>query len=137
MKKIFLASLLCNFCIYLSAQCVKPAPLTAQQTQAVTGTWKLQYTYNDKQYDTEIKIRTVKNNEVVCEIANPPITGKETAGEYFFCPSGEFHLKKYVGDIAYVFQGVPENGQIKGTLSVYDKDNKRSQGGDFLMSKIN
>lgn len=103
MKKILFISLLCSFCMGLSAQCVKPAPLTAQQAQTMTGTWKIQYTYFEKQYETEIRIRAVKNNEVTCEISNPPIAGKETAGEYFFCPSGEFHLKKYVGETAYVF----------------------------------
>lgn len=105
--------------------------------QTVIGTWKVQYTYNDKQYETEIRIDAVKNNEVTCEITNPPIEGKETAGEYFFCPGGEFHLKKHVGDVAYVFQGVPENGVIKGMVSVYDKDNKRSAKGRFSMSKVN
>ena len=137
MKKAFLVSLLCGFSACLFSQCVKPAPFTAQQTQAVTGNWKIQYTYLDKQYESDIRIQVVKNNEVACEISNPPIAGKETAGEYFFCPSGEFHLKKYVGDIAYMFQGVPENGRIKGTLSVYDKDNKRTSGGVFSMDKVN
>jgi hypothetical protein len=63
------------------------------------------------------------------------LTGKETAVEYFFCPGGEFHLRKYIGDNSFVFQGTPENNQIKGIVSVYDGKNKRKLTGHFAMNK--
>jgi hypothetical protein len=137
MKQLFFASVLCSFCLCVTAQCIKPVPLTAQQAQTITGMWKLQYNYHNKQYDAEIRIRAIGNNEVACDISKPPIPGKETACEYFFCPGGEFHLKKYIGETAYVFQGTPENGHMKGLLSIYDKNNKRTLVGHFTMDKVN
>lgn len=136
MKKLFIVGLFCCCYTFLAAQCVKPTPMTTQQAQAVTGTWKMKYTCHEKQYEAEVKIQPAKDNDVTCNISQPPLTGKETAAEYFYCPGGEFHLKKYVGDVAYVFQGTPQNGRIKGILSFYDKDNKRTMGGHFTMEKV-
>ena len=130
---IVLASSLFNLAI---AQCLKPTPMTPQQIQVVTGKWKGTYTNNDKQLEIVINIYVNQGNEVTCDISNPPLEGKETSVEYFFCPGGEFHLRKYVGDLSYVFQGMPVNNTIKGIVSVYDSKNQRKKTGDFLMSKV-
>jgi hypothetical protein len=135
-KHFFLGLLLIGGLFYsASSQCIKPPPLTTEQVQKVSGKWKGSYTNNGTQVDLEINISAKAGNEVACEINNPPVAGKETMVEYFFCPSGEFHLRKYVGDVSFVFQGVPENGQIKGTVSMYDAKNKPTQLGNFTMSK--
>lgn len=135
-KHFFLAVLLfCGLMNFVNGQCIKPPPLTTEQVQKVTGKWKGVYTNNGERVELEINISAKSANEVVCEINNPPLPGKETAVEYFFCPGGEFHLRKYIGDLSFVFQGTPENNNIKGTLSVYDSKNKRKQGGDFSITK--
>ena len=130
---IVLASSLFNF---VAAQCLKPTPMTPQQIQRVTGKWIGTYTNNDKQQEIVVNIYVNQGNEVTCDIDNPPLPGKETDVEYFFCPGGEFHLRKYIGDVSYVFQGTPENNRIKGIVSVYDGKNQRKKTGDFLMSKV-
>ena len=128
--------LFCGVMNDLHSQCVKPTPMNAQQIKSVSGKWKGSYTYKGDKKDIEIRVYIANNKEVVCDVRNPPLEGKETFNEYFFCPGGEFHLKKYIGDLAYVFQGVPENDQIKGILSIYTSDTKRTQGGNFTIKRI-
>jgi hypothetical protein len=137
MKKYFsLLALLLGFGFLAEAQvCLKPVPLTSQQVQVVAGKWKGTYTNSTGQQDIEINIYVKTGNDVICEVSNPPLPGKETDVEYFFCPGGEFHMRKFVGDISYVFQAVPENGQMKGMISSYDKDLKRTKIGDFVLVK--
>jgi len=137
MKSLLFTLLLAVLYMGLAAQCVKPTPMTSAQVQPVTGSWKMQYTYHDRQYETELRIHVLQGTEIACDMSNPPLPDRPTACEYFFCPGGEFHMKKYVGETAYVFQGTPENGHIKGILSFYDKDNKRTMGGHFTMDRIN
>jgi hypothetical protein len=135
-KHFFLGMLLivCSFTV-VNGQCIKPTPMTADQVQKVTGKWKGSYTHNGSQVDLEVNIAAKTGNEVDCIINNPPIKGKETAVEYFFCPGGEFHLRKYIGDVSFVFQGTPENNSIKGLVSMYDSKNKRTLLGHFTLGK--
>lgn len=136
MKKPFFFLLICVGLInFASAQCIKPTPMTNDQVQKVSGKWKGTYTNNGTATEFEINITPKENNEVVCDINNPPVKGKETAVEYFFCPGGEFHLRKYIGNTSFVFQGTPENGHIKGIVSEYDAKNNRKQIGQFTISK--
>lgn len=141
MKKIISVILLSVCCITLSqvqAQCVKPTPMTAQQVQKILGKWAGTYTYKGVEQKIVIDIIPLgkSSTEVMCKITNPPLPGKETECEYFFCGGGEFHLKKYIDDIAYVFQGTPENGRMKGILSIYTSPSERTQGGNFVLEKM-
>lgn len=138
MKKQILFSFLLigGFFHYAHAQCLKPTPLSSDQVRKITGKWKGTYINNGAEVNLEINIAANPNNEVTCNVSNPPLAGKETMVEYFFCPGGEFHLRKYIGDLSYVFQGTPENNKIKGIVSVYDANNKRKQEGNFTISKM-
>ena len=136
-KHFFLAVLLTGFFHFAQAQkCLKPTPMTADQVQKVTGKWKGVYTnLNGEKTDIEINISAKANNEVECEINNPPLAGKETSVEYFFCPGGEFHLRKFVGDNSFVFQASPENNTMAGIVSMYDSKSNRKMLGRFSISK--
>ena len=135
MKKYILL-LFCTGAIYgAHAQCLKPSPMTQQQIQTVKGTWKGSYTHNGSQRELVINISARDSNIVVCEINNPPIPGREADVEYFFCPGGEFHLRKYIGDSSFVFQATPVDNRMKGMVSVYDGKNNRKKTGDFVLSK--
>ena len=118
-----------------NAQCLKPTPMSQQQIQTVKGKWKGSYTHNGSRRDLVIDISAPDSNVVVCEINNPPIPGKEADVEYFFCPGGEFHLRKYIGDSSFVFQATPVKNTMKGMVSVYDSKNNRKKTGDFVLSK--
>jgi hypothetical protein len=118
-----------------NAQCLKPSPMTQQQIQTVKGQWKGSYTHNGSQRELVINISAPDSNVVICEINNPPIPGKEADVEYFFCPGGEFHLRKYIGDSSFVFQATPVDNKMKGMVSVYDNKNKRKKTGDFVLAK--
>jgi hypothetical protein len=138
MKKYFsLCMLLLSFGAFnfANAQCLKPSPMTPQQVQAVKGQWKGSYTHNGSPRELVINISALDSNVVICEINNPPIPGKEADVEYFFCPGGEFHLRKYIGDSSFVFQATPVNNTMKGMVSVYDNKNKRKKTGDFVLAK--
>ena len=119
----------------LQAQCVKPTPMNAQQVQSVVGSWKGTYTCNGEQRDIEINITMKTNNEVECAVTNPPLEGSATSFEYFFCPGGEFHMRKYIDNVSYVFQGTPVDGRLKGIVSMYDAKNKRKQLGHFQVAR--
>jgi len=135
-KYLWLLLLLFCFTGFSNAQlCLKPVPMTSEQVRLVVGKWKGTITNTTGEQQVEIDIYSKTGKDVICEVNNPPLKGKETDVEYFFCPSGEFHLRKFVGDVSYVFQGVPENGQIKGTISIYDKNSERTSGGDFTITK--
>lgn len=136
-KQLFLAGIVLASSLFnlLAAQCLKPSPMTPLQIQTVTGKWKGTYTNNGKQQEIEFNIYVKQDKIVVCDVSNPPLKGTETDVEYFFCPGGEFHLRKYIGDQSYVFQATPENNVLKGIVSVYDSNNKRKKSGDFVVSK--
>jgi hypothetical protein len=136
-KQFFLVVLLIAGFNYAQAQvCLKPTPMTAEQVQKVIGKWKGTYTNSaGEKTEMEISISVNDKNIVTCDINNPPLAGKETDGEYFFCPGGEFHLRKFVDDVSYVLQGTPQNNQIKGLVSVYDNKNKRTLAGNFAINK--
>ncbi len=139
MKTInFLGIMLLFVCINNNAKgqqyCTKPKPMTNEQMQLVSGIWRGNYTYKEKEQNFTVTV-SVKNGQLVCEITNPPITGKETSDEYHFCDSGEFHFQKLIGDMSYEFHGVPADGRISGTLVVRKKDNQVPIYGEFTLVK--
>ena len=115
--------------------CWKPQAMTKQQMEMVSGRWEGSYTYQNRLKSMSVTVSMDKNNHLVCEISNPPVIGRETDREYCICPAGEFHFKKYIGDLSYEFQGVPDNGRMAGTLTVRDKQ-KTAGTGNFTLSKI-
>lgn len=116
--------------------CLKPTAMSEQQLQLVAGKWSGTYTRNGTRQETDIIISVNQNKEVICTVSNPPVVGQETSVDYFFCPVGEFHLRKSVGNQAYVFQGVPEKGHIRGSLSLFTRDNKRIASEEFVLHKV-
>jgi len=117
-----------------SQSCYKPMPMTQQQMKLVLGQWNGNYSYAKKQQKMAIAI-SIKDNQLVCEITNPPLSGKESSQEYSFCPSGEFHFKKYIGAMYYEFHGIPESGHITGTLVIHTNENDTGYG-EFALDKI-
>src|ERR1700754_2511993 len=104
----------------IQAQCIKPTPMTSQQLLIAAGKWQGTYTCNGVEKKTEFIISADKENLASCSVSNPPMTGKESISECFFCGGGELHVRKYIGEEAYMFQGTPENRSIKGMVPIYN-----------------
>jgi hypothetical protein len=107
----------------LSAQkCFKPEPITADQAKKIIGNWKGSYYHSGKEISFMMKITKDNNQQITCDINEPPLEGKIDAETVWFCGSGEFHLERTVGRKTYSFQGVPVNNTIEGWLRVKEGD---------------
>jgi predicted GNAT family acetyltransferase len=120
---------------FLNAQCYKPKPMTTSQTEIVKGMWKGTYQYAGISRAITINIYTDAAARLVCDIDVPPVEGKPDDHLYWFCDGGEFHLKEFISNKTYSFQGTPVNGTIEG-LMVIKENNKAIVNGHFSVSKV-
>ena len=116
------------------SQCYKPKPLSASQTAVIKGVWKGTYQFNGETRAVAINIYTDAGNEVVCDVDTPPVEGKADSHLYWFCDGGEFHLKKFIGNKTYSFQGTPVNDVIEGIM-VIREDGKSLGSWKFKIKK--
>jgi hypothetical protein len=120
---------------FLHAQCYKPKPMTTSQTETVKGVWKGIYQYAGTSTAITIHIYTDGDARLICDIDVPPVEGKPDDHLYWFCDGGEFHLKKFISNKTYSFQGTPVNGNIEGLMVIKEND-KTVVNGKFRVSKV-
>jgi hypothetical protein len=117
------------------SQCYKPKPLSATQTAIIKGVWKGTYLFNGETRSVTINIYTDAGNEVVCDVDTPPVAGEPDSHLYWFCDGGEFHLKKFIGNKTYSFQGTPVDGVIKGIMVIRENE-KTAMNSKFRIQKV-
>lgn len=117
------------------SQCYKPRPLSPNQTSIIKGVWKGTYQLDGETIPVTITIYTDGTDEVACDVDAPPVEGKEDTHLYWFCDGGEFHLKKFIGNKTYSFQGTPVNDVIKGIVVIRENE-KTIANGKFQIKKI-
>ena len=100
----------------------------------MTGTWTGSYQSDGKEIPVTMVIREGKNQQITCSMDKPPVEGKADFELFYFCPGGEFHMKKSVGEKTYTFQGTPINNVIKGYMRI-QVNNKTIQDGKFSIAR--
>lgn len=98
----------------------------------INGAWTGYYLLNGKRTEFTVKIKS-GDGSVQCTISNPPLTGEIQTEAYRFCGAGAFHFRKETNNEFYEFDGVPANGEMKGTLST-DAGGKKVFG-EFYLKK--
>jgi len=116
----------------LSQSCSIPQPLTKQQIEMIDGEWIGYYLLNGQKTEFSVQIKS-SSKSVHCQLSNPPLAGEIQKEEYRFCGAGAFHFRKETGENHYEFDGVPDNGIMKGTLAI--GVDKKKIFGQFYLKK--
>lgn len=129
LRIILLASVICLPVRAFTQSCSMPQPLIQEQKGLINGDWTGYYVLDGKRTEFTVQIRC--SESIQCEISNPPVTEEILKETYRFCGSGAFHFRKETAHEFYEFDGVPENGEMKGTLAT-DADGKKVFGKFYL-----
>jgi hypothetical protein len=98
--------------------------------ELINGEWIGYYLLEGHKTEFSVQIKS-RDKSVHCQLSNPPLAGEIQKEEYRFCRGGAFHFRKETGGNHYEFDGVPDNGVMKGTLTI-DVDKKKIFGQFYL-----